>query len=111
MKKKLTIALLIVALIAGAILMWCMAYGIRKNTDNLPTLTVIAEMDEAEVNSLLPGYKINQLKSVWGEPDTNDGSAASWRIGDITLIINYKNDGTVAICGLKDERGASVGEK
>ena len=82
----------------------------RKNTDNLPTLTAISEMSEAEVNSLLPGYKINQLKSVWGEPDVSENNTVSWEMGDITLIVNYKNNGVVAICGLKDDSGASVGE-
>ena len=70
MKKKLTIAL-IVAVIVAAIFAWRVAYSMRKNTDNLPTLTAIAEMSEAEVNSFLPGYKINQLTTVWGEPDAS----------------------------------------
>ena len=63
MKKKLTIAVIAVAVIVGAIFAWRVAYSMRKNTDNLPALTAIAEMSEAEVNSLLPGYKINQLKT------------------------------------------------
>jgi len=110
MKKKLMIALIIIAVIVGAIFAWRVAYAMRKNTDNLPTLTAIAEMSEAEVNSLLPGYKINQLKSVWGEPDASEGNTVSWEIGDITLIVNYKNNGLVAICGLKDDSGASEEE-
>ena len=86
-------------------------YGIFvKNTDNLPTLTAIAEMSEVEVNSLLPGYKLNQLKSVWGEPDTREDNEVTWEIGDLTLIVNYKNNGVVAICGLKNDSGASVEE-
>ena len=28
----------------------------------------------------------------------------------VTLIVNYKNNGVVAMCGLKDANGASVGE-
>ena len=110
MKKKLMIALIVIAVIAGAIFAWRAAYAMRKNTDNLPTLTAISEMSEAEVNSLLPGYKINQLKSVWGEPDVSENNTVSWEIGDITLIVNYKNNGVVAICGLKDDSGVSVGE-
>lgn len=110
MKKKLTIAVIVVAVIVGAIFAWRVAYSMRKNTDNLPSLTAIAEMSEAEVNSLLPGYKINQLTTVWGEPDTSEENTVSWKIGDATLIVNYKNNGVVAICGLKDDSGASVGE-
>lgn len=110
MKKKLIIALIVIAVIIGAIFVWRVAYAMRKNTDNLPTLTAIAEMSEAEVNSLLTGYKINQLKSVWGELDTSEDNTVSWEIGDIILIVNYKNNGVVAICGLKDDSGAPVVE-
>ena len=110
MKKKLMIALIVIAVIAGSIFAWRVAYVMRKNTDNLPTLTAIAEMSEADVNSLLPGYKIDQLTTVWGEPDTSEENTVSWEIGDVTLIVNYKNNGVVAICGLKDDSGASVGE-
>ena len=109
MKKQLTIVLSFVVIL-GAIFAWSVAYAMRKNTDNLPTLATIVEMSEAEVNSLLPGYKINQLMTVWGEPDFSEDSTASWKIGDVTLIVNYKNNGVVAICGLKDENGASVEE-
>ena len=110
MKKKLTIAFIVVAVIVAAIFAWRVAYSMRKNTDNLPTLTAIAEMSEAEVKSFLPGYKINQLTTVWGEPDASGENTVSWEIGDATLIVNYKNNGVVAICGLKDDSGASVGE-
>ena len=108
MKKKFMVALIVFAVIAGAIFAWRVAYSMQKNADNLPALTTIAEMSESEVNSLLPGYKINQLKSVWGEPDTSEDGTVSWEIGDVTLIVNYKNNGVVAICGLKDDSGASV---
>ena len=110
MKKGLTNVLLIVAVIGVAFSSWRIGYSLRKSTDNLPTLTAIAEMSEADVNSLLPGYKINQLKTVWGEPDTSEENRVSWEIGDITLIVNYKNNGVIAICSLKDDSGASAGE-
>lgn len=109
MKKKM-IALTMIAVIAGAIFAWRIAYSVRKSNDNLPALTTIAEMSEAEVNSLLPGYKIIQLEEVWGEPDFSEDSTASWKIGNVTLVVNYKNNGVVAICGLTDENGVSVGE-
>lgn len=110
MKKKLTVAFAIVIAIEAVIVAWRVAYSMQKNTDNLPTLTAIAEMSEVEVNSLLPGYKLNQLKSVWGEPDTREDNEVTWEIGDLTLIVNYKNNGVVAICGLKNDSGASVEE-
>ncbi len=108
MKKKITIALIIIAVVIVLIFAWRIAYSLRKSNDNLPALTAIAEMSESEVNSLLPGYKIVQLREVWGEPDISEDSTAIWKIGNITLIVNYKNNGKVAICGLKDENGASV---
>ena len=77
---------------------------------NLPTLTAIAEMSEADVNSLLPGYHIDQLREVWGKPDTSEDDTVCWKIGDTTLIVSYKNNGIVAICGLKDDSGVSIGE-
>ncbi len=67
-------------------------------------------MGEADVNSILPGYNIDQLKEVWGKPNTSEDGTAYWKIGDVTLVVNYKNNGVVAICGLKDDSGASVGE-
>ena len=70
-----------------------------------------AEMSEADVNSLLPGYHIDQLREVWGKPDTSENSTACWKHGnDTTLVVSYKNNGIVAICGLKDDSGASIGE-
>ena len=110
MKKKLSIAVIVVTVIIGAVFAWRIAYSAHKSTDNLPALTSIPEMSESEVNSLLPGYKINQLTTVWGEPDTSEENTVTWKTGDSTLIVNYKNNGVVVICGLKDDSGVSVGE-
>ena len=61
--------------------------------------------------SLLPGYHIDQLREVWGKPDNSENSTACWKLGnDTTLVVSYKNNGIVAICGLKDDSGASIGE-
>lgn len=110
MKKKSLIALAAVLAFAICALVWFYGYYNHKSNDNLPALTAISEMSEAEVNSLLPGYKITQLKEVWGTPDDDRGAAAIWEIGNVTLIVNYKNNGVIAVCGLKDANGASVGE-
>ena len=68
-------------------------------------------MSEADVNNLLPGYHIDQLREVWGKPDTSENSTACWKLGnDTTLVVSYKNNGIVAICGLKDDSDASIGE-
>ena len=90
---------------------WFYGYYNHKSNDNLPTLAAIAEMSEADVNSLLPGYHIDQLREVWGKPDTSENGTACWKIGnDTILVVSYKNNGIVAICGLKDDSGASIGE-
>ena len=110
MKKKLSIVLAIILIVAVGVAAWFFGYYNRKSNDNLPALTTIAEMSESDVNSPLPGYKINQLREVWGEPNSSEDGTDSWQIGNVTLIVNYKNNGVVAMCGLKDANGASVGE-
>jgi len=110
MKKKISVILTIILIAAVCVLAWFYGYYSRKSNDNLPALTAIAEMSESEVNSLLPGYKINQLREVWGKPDDSIDGTDHWQIGTITLVVSYKNNGVVAVCGLKDENGASVGE-
>ena len=59
----MTVIILALAICVSA---WFYGYYNRKSNDNLPTLTAIAEMSEADVNSLLPGYHIDQLREVWG---------------------------------------------
>ena len=54
MKKKFMTALVVIAVILGAIFAWRVAYAVRKSTDNLPTLEMLAEMDDA---SFLVGYR------------------------------------------------------
>ena len=111
MKKKLSVMAVIILVLAICVSAWFYGYYNRKSNDNLPTLTTIAEMSEADVNSLLPGYHIDQLREVWGKPDTSENSTACWKLGnDTTLVVSYKNNGIVAICGLKDDSGASIGE-
>mgnify|MGYP000033199973 FL=1 len=109
MKKKHLILLAVVILVC--VCAWFYGYYHHKSNDNLPALASIAEMSEADVNSLLPGYKIDQLIEVWGEPDHSENNTCYWKIGDKTLIVNYKNNDVIAICGLKDKSGISVSEE
>lgn len=110
MKKKLSIVLAIILIAAVGVAVWFYGYYNRKSNDNLPALTAITEMSESDANSLLPGYRISQLREVWGEPDSSEDGTDSWQIGNVTLVVNYKNNGVVAICGLKDDSGASLEE-
>lgn len=110
MKKKFSIFATVVLIVLILMSAWFYGYYNRKSNDNLPSLTAIAEMSEADVNSLLRGYQIDQLTEVWGEPDSIQGSTACWEIENITLVVSYKNNGTIVITGLKDSNGTSVGE-
>ena len=106
MKKKLSVIAVIILVLAICVSAWFYGYYNHKSNDNLPTLAAIAEMSEADVNSLLPGYHIDQLREVWGKPDTSENGTACWKIGnDTILVVSYKNNGIVAICGLKDDSG------
>ena len=104
MKKKLMIALIIVIVIVGAIFAWRIAYSLQKNTDNIPTLSMVSEMDDA---SFLVGYRSNQLITVWGEPDeetptTVGTTILTWRIDDDTiLIVHVGSNNKVASYELK----------
>ena len=110
MTRKTVIALLALAVLLGAVFAWRAAYALRKSNDNLPALTEIAQMREAEVNALLSGYNIAQLREVWGASAHSEANTEVWQIGAYTLTVNYNNRGVVAACGLKDQTGASAGE-
>lgn len=97
-RNKILIIVTIVILIP---LMWLYCYNNRKNCDNLPSLTSISQMEEAEINSFLPGYTAQQLINVWNEPDEKSPNEDIWYIGNRRLIVNYNNAGKVVICGLK----------
>ena len=104
MKKKFLIVLAIILIIALCISLWFYAYHRHKSNDNLPSLSKISKMDEAAANSILIGYNIQQLREVWGEPDYCNENEDIWLIEATRLIVNYKNDGEVAICALEDSK-------
>ena len=64
MKKKLSVIAVIILVLAICVSAWFYGYYNHKSNDNLPTLAAIAEMSEADVNNLLPGYHIDQLREV-----------------------------------------------
>ena len=97
-RSKILIIVTIVILIP---LIWLYCYNNHKNCDNLPNLTTIAQMEESEINSILPGYTVQQLINVWNEPDKKSPNENIWYIGNRRLIVNYNNAGKVIICGLK----------
>ena len=92
MKKKLTIAVAVIAVIVVAALAWRIGYAIHKSTDNLPKLTMVADMDDEAVNDLLVGYRLVQLETVWDDPDEQDGKNNTWQIDDTTELVVTCND-------------------
>lgn len=88
--KKLMIALIVVAILVAA---WYIAYLNHKSTSNLPQLSAIGQMEEADVNELLVGYYRTQLPEVWGEPDPELSGENTWvwKIDDNTLLTVSSN--------------------
>lgn len=74
-----------------------------KNTDNLPALSFISEMEAATVNDLLKGYYRDQLIEVWGEPTNSSDNEAIWITDDMTLTVNMNNKDKVVVCGLNED--------
>ena len=52
MKKKLSVIAVIILVLAICVSAWFYGYYNHESNDNLPTLAAIAEMSEADVNSL-----------------------------------------------------------
>ena len=103
MKKKLMIALIVFAVIIGAFFAWRIAYSAQKNTDNIPTLALVSNMEDI---SFLVGYRSNQLITVWGEPDeetptTIGTTLMMWEFDDKKLIVHIDSNNKIASYELK----------
>ena len=90
MKKKLPVIAVIILVLAICVSAWFYGYYNHESNDNLPTLAAIAEMSEADVNSLLPAtvYKGNIIKNLimdcqsytkYRPNETTGGIFVSWR--------------------------------
>ena len=98
MKKPIKIGLITIWVITVAVCAWFIGYHTRKSQDNLPSLESIAEMDEAEVNELLIGYRNYQLEDVWGEPDVESENTWIWKIDEYTqLQVSCNNKDKVVV--------------
>ena len=99
--KKIKIVFISLLIVALGVSAWFYAYHHRKSNDNLPTLAAIVEMDEADVNSLLMGYKRIQLREVWSEPDESSSNQDVWKVHEgASLVVNYNNKDIVVICAI-----------
>jgi len=89
---------------AFGILAWFYGYYNRKSNDNLPSLSLIAEMEEADANELLVGYRKIQLREVWNEPDETSSNEDVWIINErISLVVSYNNKDKVVVCSLSNK--------
>ena len=94
MKKVLSVILIVAMIlpIAGC--------G-KKNAETIPSLQTIITMDEGDINSVLPGYTIDQLKEAWGAPNDSGEQTDVWYLNDMRLIVNCNWLGEVVVCGLE----------
>ena len=101
MKKKVKIAMIVFLIIVLAVCAWFIGYHTKKSQDNLPSLESIAEMDEADINDLLVGYRNYQLDDVWEDPDIKSDNTWIWKIDEHTqLQVSCNNKDKVVVCSL-----------
>lgn len=105
MKKKIIIGAVLVVIIL-CIVAWFYGYYNHKSNDNLPVISSIVQMDEADVNELLVGYHKEQLIEVWGEPDNSSDNEYVWKTDDAILTVNTNNKEKIVVCSVS----AGVGE-
>lgn len=92
--------------VIGVVIALCIAIALYmfvslKSTKNIPDLSSITQMEEAEVNQLIVGYSRNQLIEVWGEPDISGNNEDRWQLSTTaTLVVNTNNKGEVVVCGI-----------
>jgi len=100
-KKKVKIVIIILLIVVLAVCAWFIGYHTRKSQDNLPSLESIAEMDEADINDLLVGYRNYQLDDVWEGPDVKSENTWIWKIDEHTqLQVSCNNKDKVVVCSL-----------
>ena len=100
-KKKALAVVCILTVTALGVLAWLYGYHNQKSNDNLPALSMIAEMEEADVNELLAGYHRTQLRTVWEEPAFTNTNSDIWEIdGKTTLEVSYNNRKKAVVCRL-----------
>lgn len=101
MKKKVKIVIIILLIVVLAVCVWFIGYHTRKSQDNLPSLESIAEMDEADINDLIVGYRNYQLDDVWEGPDVKSENTWIWKIDEHTqLQVSCNNKDKVVVCSL-----------
>ena len=101
MKKKVKIVIIILLIVVLAVCAWFIGYHTRKSQDNLPSLESIAEMNEADINDLLVGYRNYQFDDVWEDPDIKSENTWIWKIDEHTqLQVSCNTKDKVVVCSL-----------
>ena len=75
-----------------------------SSKQSIPTLAEVSQMGYEEVNEVLSGRTINELRGAWGDPIDSDENGDSWQV-DSSMIITVKydvstNSGIVESCEL-----------
>ena len=70
----------------------------------IPSMSEVSQMGYEEVNEILSGRTINELRGAWGDPIDSDENGDSWQV-DSSMIITVKydvstNSGIVESCEL-----------
>lgn len=73
-----------------------------KDIEKIPSLETIITMDEGGINSVLPGYTIDQLKEAWGAQNDSSVNESVWYLNETRLIVNNNWLGKVVVCGLEE---------
>ena len=92
MKRKITSVFIAAMVLFLAYEAWLFAYHNQKSNDNLPGLQSISEMEEADINEIICGYKRTQLNYMWDEPYVTGDDVDIWSLGDDRYLqVNYNN--------------------
>ena len=101
MKRKITSAFIAAIVFFLAYEVWLYAYHNQKSNDNLPGLKSISEMEEADVNEIVCGYKRTQLNYMWKEPHETSDNKDIWNLGDDRYLrVNYNNKDEAVTTGI-----------
>ena len=101
MKSKITTAFIVVAVLFLVYEVWLYAYHNQKSNDNLPGLKSISEMEKADINERVCGYKRTQLNYMWEEPYEAGDNEDIWSLGDDSYLrVNYNNKDEAVTTGI-----------
>ena len=101
MKRKINSVFIAAMVLFIAYEAWLYAYHNQKSNDNLPGLKSISEMEEADINERVCGYKRTQLNYMWEEPYEAGDNEDIWNLGDDRYLrVNYNNKDKAVTTGI-----------